>query len=245
VTTKYNTQQLINHLARAHCDEVPFLGSTYVNKKSVENYKKASAKYDDLVSTLYSVLYPKMIEMQMKNAADKQEQSTAFTCPRGHKLIEADNTQRKRKNGLAYSSLGFNCDMCHHSFSNGPSWHCSCTNSGFDKCMSCFACELYDIDDETLKLATRDKEKQQQQRHHREAIRTLVHLPHGIFRLLNRTIGNNDHDEDDDDDDDDDDDNDEDDLDLLALRHQSSYLLQRYRSERTDTEQSNNNLRED
>ncbi|CAF4358568.1 unnamed protein product, partial [Rotaria magnacalcarata] len=43
-TKKYNSQELVNHLARAHCDEVPVLGSTYVNKKSLEQHKKASAK---------------------------------------------------------------------------------------------------------------------------------------------------------------------------------------------------------
>jgi hypothetical protein len=216
---KYNSQQLINHLARCHCDEVPLLGSTYVNKKSVETYKKSAIKYDDLVGTLYSTIYPKMIEIQIKNSSSKQRNSSVFKCPHGHKLIEADHTKRKRKNGLAYSSAGYNCDVCHHSISNGQSWHCSCTDTGFDKCVSCFVFQLYDIDNHILKLANRDKEKQQE-RYRRETIRNIVRLPHGLFRLLTRTMG------DDNDDDDDDDDDEDDDLDLLALRHQSPYLLQ-------------------
>ena len=218
----------MNHLARSHCDEVPLLGSTYVNKKSVETYKKSAVKYDDLVAALYSAVYPKMIEIQIKNASSKQRNSSVFKCPQGHKLVEADHTNRNRKNGLPYSSVGYNCDICHHSISSGHSWHCSCTDSGFDKCVSCFVFQLYDIDNHALKLANRDKEKQQE-RFRRETIRNIVRLPHGLFRLLTRTIG------DDNDEDDDDDDDEDDDLDLLALRHQSALSVQ---ADSRDYEQS-------
>lgn len=214
---------------------MPLLGSTYVNKKSVETYKKASVKYDDLVSTLYCVLYPKMIDIQIKNASSKQRNSAVFKCPLGHKLIEADHTKRKRKNGLAYASAGYNCDICHYSYSNGLSWHCSCTDTGFDKCVACFVFQLYDINDHILKLANKDKEKQQQ-RYRRETIRNIVRLPHGLFRLLTRTIDHDDGDDDEDDDDDDDDNDDNDDLDLLALRHQSPYLTQQNHMERRENE---------
>jgi hypothetical protein len=48
----------------------------------------------------------------------------------------------------------------------------------------------------------------------------------------------------DNDDDDDDDDGDDDDLDLLALRHQSTYLLQQNTIERRDHEEPEANRRE-
>jgi methionyl-tRNA synthetase len=188
-------------------------------------------KYDDLVSTLYSVLYPKMVDIQLKNTSMKQENSSMLKCPQGHKLIDADRTKRKRKNGSVYTSSGFNCDICHRSFSSGQSWHCSCTDSGFDKCVACLVFQLYNIDDNILKVACEDKEEQQQ-RYRRETVRNIVRLPHGLFRLL---TGNIDEDEDDDDDD----------VDLLALRHQSPYLRQQNMIEGRDDEEFEANLRED
>jgi len=175
-----------------------------------------------------------MIDIQIKSSSSKQRTSSIFKCPHGHKLIEADHTKRKRKNGSNYSSPGYNCDVCHRSFSNGQSWHCSCTDTGFDKCIACFVFQLYNIDDDILKLANRDKEKRQE-RYTRETIRNIVRLPQGLFRLLTRTI---DEDNDDDDDDDDDDDEDDDDLDLLALRHQSPFLMQQNPLQGRDNEQT-------
>ena len=161
-----------------------------------------------------------MIDKQMKNS------SSVFKCPQGHKLIDADHTKRKRKNGLPYNSSGYNCDICHQSFSNGNSWHCSCTDSGFDKCVACLVFQLYNIDNPILKLASRDKEKQQE-RYRRETIRNIVRLPRGLFRLLTGSI---------------DEDNDNDDLDLLALRHPPSLLNQ---LEDDDDDEHEANLRED
>jgi len=226
-TTQYNSQQLVNHLARAHCDEVPVLGSTYINKKSLEPYKKASTKYDDLVSTLYSVIYPKMIEIQLKNTPNIQETSTIFKCQYGHQLIDADRTQRKRKNGSVYSTPGFNCDICHRTFSNGQSWHCSCSESGFDKCVGCIIFQLYEIDNDILQLASQDNEEQQQ-RYRRQTIRNTVRLPRGLYRLLTGSM-----------------DEEDDDADALALRHRSPFLSQRSTFEGTDDDEIEVNLRED
>ena len=185
-------------------------------------------KYEQLVSALYSIIYPKMIEIQMKSNKSKSRTSSIFKCPTGHPLIEADHTKRKRKNGLAYTSIGYNCDLCHRSISQGLSWHCSCTDSGFDKCISCLIFQLYDIDNDVLKAASRDREKHQE-RFRRETIRNIVRLPHGLFRLLTRTM--DDGVDDDDDDDDENDDDIDDDLNLLALRHRAPYLLQQSTSE--------------
>ncbi|CAF2512098.1 unnamed protein product [Rotaria sp. Silwood2] len=230
--TEYNSEQLVNHLARAHCDEVPILGSTYINKKSLEPYKKVSAKYDDLVSTLYSELYPKMIDIKIKSSSHIQEKSPIFKCPSGHPLIDADRTKRKRKDGSAYSSSGFSCDICHRSFSNGHSWHCSCTQSGYDKCVGCVVFELYDISNDALQIASQDNEEQQR-RYRRQTIRNTVRLPRGLFRLL---TGNMDEDEDDDDDDDTDD---------IVLRHATSFINQHSTFEGTDDDEVEVNLRED
>lgn len=191
-------------------------------------------KYEQLVSTLYSLIYPKMIDIQMKHNKSKFKSSSIFKCPSGHQLLEADHTKRKRKNGLPYSSMGYNCDICHQSISQGSSWHCSCTDSGFDKCTSCLVFQLYNLDNDVLKLASRDQEKQHE-RFRRETIRNIVRLPHGLFRLLTRTM--------DDGDDDDNDDDIDDDLDLLALRHRSPYLLQPNASD--DGRDHDGDLRED
>ncbi|CAF1311611.1 unnamed protein product [Adineta steineri] len=225
--TKYNSQQLVSHLARYHCDEVPLLGSIYINKTSVEPYKKASNKYDDLVSALYSVIYPKMIDIQMKNSSLNERKSSIFTCPKGHKLIEADHTKRKRENGLVYASSGFNCDICQHTFSNGQSWHCSCTDTGFDKCVACFVFQLYNLDDPILSLASQDKEKQQE-RSRRRSLRNTARLPRGLLHLLTQSI--------------DEDDDHETDLDLLALRQRSSFL---YQQDTTESRNNEANRRED
>ncbi|CAF0894062.1 unnamed protein product [Rotaria sordida] len=224
--TKYNSQQLVNHLARVHCDEVPILGQTYINKKTLEPYKKASTKYEELVSTLYSEIYPKMIDIQLKNSSNLLETSPIFKCPLGHKLIDADRTKRKRKDGTAYSSPGFNCDICHRSFPHGQSWHCSCKQSGFDKCVGCVVFELYDIDNDTLRIASEDNEEQQH-RYRRQTIRNTVRLPRGLFRLLTRSM-----DEDDDDDDTDD----------IVLRHNRT---SQSTHEGTDDDEIEVNLRED
>ncbi|CAF3627747.1 unnamed protein product [Rotaria sordida] len=226
---KYNSQQLVSHLARCHCNEVSLLGSTFINKKSVETYKKASIKYNDLVSTLYSVLYPKMIDIQLKNCSSTLRNSSIFKCPHGHKLIEADHTKRKRKNGTVYSSASYNCDICHHSFPNGQSWHCSCTDTGFDKCVGCLVFQLYSIDNNILKLASEDKEKQQEH-YRRGSIRNIVHLPRGIFRLLTGHMGENE---------------DDDDSSLLALRHQPPFLIEQNTLERRDNDTNGGNHRED
>ncbi len=206
---------------------MPILGSTYINKKSLEPYKKASGKYDDLVSTLYSLLYPQMIDIQLKTSPNIQETSPIFRCPFGHKLIDADRTKRQRKNGTVYSTPGFNCDLCHRTFSNGQSWHCSCSDSGFDKCVGCVVFQLYDIDDDILQLACQDNEEQQQ-RYRRQTIRNTVRLPRGLFRLLTGSM-----------------DEEDDDADALALRHRSPFLSQRSTFEGTDDEEIEVNLRED
>ncbi|UJR16059.1 hypothetical protein I4U23_002972 [Adineta vaga] len=197
--TKYNSQELINHLARYHCNEVPLLGKTYVEKKSVKSYRKASKKYDDLVSTLYNVIYPKMIKVELKNSlTNQQKNSSIFKCPQGHPLIEADHAQRKRRNGTVYSSAGFNCDICHHVFTQGSSWHCSCSNSGFDKCIACFVFQLYNLDDPNLKLANESREKQQQHSRQR-TLRETVRSSRQLFQLLSENISDDDTDYDDDD----------------------------------------------
>ncbi|CAF2066355.1 unnamed protein product [Rotaria magnacalcarata] len=203
---QYNSQELINHLARYHCNEVSLNGSTFINKKSIGAYKNSSIKYSSLVSTLYSVLYPKMVDIQLKTPSSNERNSSIFECPQGHKLIEADYTKRKRKNGSAYSSPSYNCDVCHHSFPNGQSWHCSCTDSGFDKCVACLAFQLYNIDNKILKLASQDREKQEEH-YGGDAIRNIVHLPRGLFRLLTGNVDDEDEDED---------------PDILALRRRSS-----------------------
>lgn len=168
-----------------------------------------------------------MIEIQFKNSPNIQETSKIFQCPSGHKLIDADRTKRKRKNGTVYSTPGFNCDICHRTFSNGQSWHCSCSDSGFDKCVCCIVFELYDIDNDILQLAGQDNEEQQQ-RYRRQTIRNTVRLPRGLFRLLTGSM-----------------DDDEDDTDALALRHRSPYLSQRSTFEGTDDDEIEVNLRED
>jgi hypothetical protein len=165
-----------------------------------------------------------MIDKQIKNS------SSIFKCAHGHKLIEADYTKRKRKNGSLYNSPGYNCDICHHSFSNGSSWHCSCTDTGFDKCVACLVFQLYNIDNPTLKLASQDKEIQQE-RYRRETIRNIVRLPRGLFRLLTGNL---------------DEDNDSDGLDLLALRPPASLLDQQNTFEgRDNDDETETNLRED
>ncbi len=47
-----------------------------------------------------------MIDIQLKNSPTIQETSSIFQCPLGHKLIDADRTKRKRKNGTVYSTPG-------------------------------------------------------------------------------------------------------------------------------------------
>ncbi|CAF1202728.1 unnamed protein product [Rotaria sp. Silwood1] len=229
-TKKYNSQELVKHLARAHCDEVPMLGSTYINKKSLEPYKKASAKYEDLVSTLYTELYPKMIDVQIKNSPNIIETSPIFKCHNGHPLIDADRTKRKRKDGSSYSSSGFSCDICHRSFPSGQSWHCSCAQSGFDKCVGCVVFQLYDIHNDALTLASQDNEEQQH-RFRRQTIRNAVRLPRGLFRLLTSNM-------------DDDDDDDDDDTDDIVLRRASSFLTQHTTFEGTDDDEIEVNPRE-
>jgi hypothetical protein len=178
-----------------------------------------------------------MIDIQLKNASFTQRNSSIFKCPQGHKLIDADHTKRKRKNGSVYSSAGFNCDICHHSISDGQSWHCSCTNSGYDKCSACFVFELYNLDNQVLKLASKDKEKQQA-RSRQETARGIVRVPRGLFALLTRNM-------DEEDDDDDDDDDDEIDHELLALSNRSSFLHRQNTTERRNNEEIESNLRED
>lgn len=226
-TSKYNSQELVNHLARAHCDEVPVLGSTYINKKSLEPYKKRASKYEDLVSTLFSDLYPKMIDGQLKANPVLQSTSPVFQCQHGHQLINADRTQRKRKDGSVYSTPGFNCDKCHRTFPNGQSWHCSCSDSGFDKCVSCLVFELFEIKNDNLQLASQDYEDQQQ-RYRRQTIRNTVRLPRGLFRLLSGSI-----------------DDDDDETGSLHLHHRPSFLSQQNTYEGTDDDEIEVNLRED
>ena len=168
-----------------------------------------------------------MIDIQLKTSPDIQETSSVFKCSQGHKLINADRTQRKRKNGTIYATPGFNCDVCHRTFSNGQSWHCSCSESGFDKCIACIALQLYDIDNDILQLASQDNEEQQQ-RYRRQTVRNTVRLPRGLYRLLTGSM-----------------DEEDDDADALALRHRSPYLSQRSTFEGTDDEEIEVNLRED
>jgi hypothetical protein len=215
---KYNSQQLVNHLARAHCNDVPLLGSTYVNKKSLEPYKKASDKYDELVSTLYSLIYPVMIDTQLKSSSNIYESSPALHCPQGHRLFDADASKRQRKNGTVYSTPGFNCDTCHRSFSTGQSWHCSCSDSGYDKCIACLVFQLYELDNDVLQQASQDNEDQQQ-RYRCRTLRNTVRLPRGLFRLLTGNL-------DDDDDDDDRHEHNNTAADALALRQHSPLLNQ-------------------
>ena len=198
-----------------------------MNKKSLEPYKKAATKYEDLVSTLYSELYPKMIDIQLKTSPNFRETSSIFQCQYGHPLIDADRTQRKRKNGSVYTTPGFNCDICHRTFSNGQSWHCSCSESGFDKCVGCIVFQLYEIDNDVLQLASQDNEEQQQ-RYRRQTIRNTVRLPRGLFRLLTGSM-----------------DEDDSETDALGLRQRSSFLSQRSTFEGTDDEEIEVNLRED
>ena len=210
-------------MARCHCDEVPLLGSTYVNKKSLEPYKKSAEKYDELVSTLYASLYPKIIETQIKSSAELQQSSPIFKCLNGHPLIDADATGRKRRNGSVYSSPGFNCDLCHRTFSTGRSWHCSCSDSGFDKCSACVVFQLYELNDQTLQQASRDYEEQQQ-RDRRRILRNTVRLPRGLFRLLTGNIENDDENE---------------------RTVDSLFLAQSHRFDETDDDEIEVNLRED
>ena len=170
-----------------------------------------------------------MIDMQIKNSSNIQETSSIFKCPRGHKLIYADRTKRKRKDGTTYSTPGFNCDICHRIFSTGQSWHCSCTESGFDKCVGCVAFQLYEIDNEVLLLASRDNEQQQYCYRRHAAVRNTVRLPRGLFRLL---TGSTDEDGDDDNE-------------LLALANQSSVLSRGDTLEESDDDEIEVNLRED
>jgi hypothetical protein len=163
-----------------------------------------------------------MIDIQRNSSPNIQENTSIFKCPQGHQLIDADRTKRQRKNGTVYSTAGFNCDICHRSFSNGQSWHCSCAESGFDKCVGCIVFQLYDIDNDILHIASQDNEEQQQ-RYRRQTIRNTVRLPRGLFRLLTGSM-----------------DEEDDDADALALRHRSSFLTQS-----TDDDEIEVNLRED
>lgn len=65
--------------------------------------------------------------------------STTFKCPNGHSLKLCDNSQRLRDDGGKYPQEGFVCDICEQTFPDGLSWHCSCSDNGFDKCGSCVA----------------------------------------------------------------------------------------------------------
>jgi len=177
-----------------------------------------------------------MIDIQLKNGSFTQRNSSIFKCPHGHKLIDADHTKRKRKNGLVYSSAGYNCDICHHSISDGQSWHCSCTNAGYDKCSACFVFQLYNLDNQVLKLASKDKEKQQA-RSRQETVRNIVRVPRGLFTLLTRDM--------DEEDDDDDDEEDEIDHELLTLRNRSPFLHRQNTTERRNNEEIESNLQED
>lgn len=136
-----------------------------------------------------------MIDTYLKNPSLNQRNASVFKCPHGHKLIEADHTKRKRKSGASYSSPSYNCDVCHLSFPDGHSWHCSCTDSGYDKCVACLVFQLYNIDNKALKLAGQDREKQDEH-HGGDAIRNMVHLPRGLFRLLTGNMDDEDEDED-------------------------------------------------
>lgn len=169
-----------------------------------------------------------MIDIQLKSTPNITENSQTFQCPSGHQLIEADRTRRKRKDGTLYSSSGFNCDICCRSFPNGPSWHCSCTQSGYDKCIGCVVFELYDIDNDVLKLAGNDNEEQQQ-RFRQQIVRNTVRLPRGLFRLLTGSM----------------DDDDNDDTDDIVLRHEPSFLHHHSTFEGADDDEIEVNLRED
>lgn len=180
-------------MARAHCDEVPILGSTFIRKTSAEPYKRAAKKHEELVSTLYSSLYPKMIDVHIENNVSSREKPAAFKCPKGHDLVEADSAKRKRKNGTGYSSPGFNCDVCHKNFTEGTSWHCSCSDTGFDKCVACLTFELYSINDDVLRKASEDHEVYQQQQ--RSRIHSMFRLSSDLFRLLASGAENMDEDD--------------------------------------------------
>jgi hypothetical protein len=168
-----------------------------------------------------------MIEIQSQNSPNTAETSSVFKCPQGHNLIDADRTKRKRKNGTVYFTPGFNCDICRRTFSSGQSWHCSCSDSGFDKCVGCIVFQLYDVDNDILQLASEDNEEQQA-RFRRLPHRNTVRLPRGLFRLLTGSL-----------------DEEDDDADALALRHRSPFLSQRSTFEGTDDEEIEVNLRED
>ncbi|CAF1070602.1 unnamed protein product [Adineta ricciae] len=196
--TEYNSQELVSHLGRYHCDEVPVLGTTYIKKSSVESYRKASNKYDDLVKTLYSVIYPKMINIQLKNLSSNQQNAAIFKCPQGHTLIEADHTKRKRRNGVVYTSNGFSCDVCRRVFASGSSWHCSCTNGGYDKCIDCVVFDLYNLDDPVLKLASTDR-VEQQERARQRSLRESARVSRELSQALTEHVSDDDIDDDDDD----------------------------------------------
>ena len=100
-----------------------------------------------------------MIEVQLKTNPNLQSTSPIFQCQHGHLLNNSDRTQRKRKDGSVYSTPGFNCDICHRTFPSGQSWHCSCSDSGFDKCVACIVFQLFEIKNDILQLACQDNEE--------------------------------------------------------------------------------------
>lgn len=91
-----------------------------------------------------------MIELKINDPFLNTDKSSPIHCPNGHKLIKATHDQRKRGAALTYSNPGFCCDQCLTNFPLGISWHCSCTNHGFDKCSTCMISELYNFNDPFL-----------------------------------------------------------------------------------------------
>ncbi len=68
-----------------------------------------------------------------------------FKCPQGHALELCDDERRRKDDGRKYPDEGFVCDICEKTFSDGLSWHCSCSEAGFDKCGACVAFNLQNI----------------------------------------------------------------------------------------------------
>ncbi|CAF0872744.1 unnamed protein product [Didymodactylos carnosus] len=152
--TTYNTQQLVTHLGQQHCDEFDFIGDTFVQKSKIEPYRNASSKYYQLLESLSTYLYPKIVDKLLESDS-KLKETPIFKCASGHELKLCDSKERKRsvpgtKTFLTYSGKGFSCDKCYKSYSTGSSWHCSCTSHGYDHCYACIAVKLFNIDNNVL-----------------------------------------------------------------------------------------------
>lgn len=149
-TTMYDSKELTVHLANAHCKEVSICGQDYVKAIGFESDKANSKKYVKLSRRLRSIIYPKMIKLQQEDLNARKKNSSSFLCPQGHRLIHASPAQRRQGNHTPYISEGFCCDVCDVSFSSGKSWHCSCSDGGFDMCDLCLVSKLYDLNDQSL-----------------------------------------------------------------------------------------------